>query len=283
MLNIFDKIFKTFFKYNKRKFRARYDFFNDSILNDKLDKSSFVTIPFLDEEEVTLITNYIREKTPLVSMAKDNGFVPGVTVKSKEEKKDLDLFLRNIIEPKLNSVAEDFKVVIFTILIKAFGENSKLDVHQDWSIVDESKYASYSLWIPLIDSTIENGAIQIVEGSHKKFDNIRGGSILSVLNTNEKFTKQMKQMKPIEMKKGELLILNQRAIHYSPANTTNKMRFSAIGTVVPKEAEIFLYYQKDKKNLEVYKMKEDFFFDYDDFILEKGQKPKGEKVGEIKL
>lgn len=246
-----------------------------------IDKDGIIKIPFLNQTQIEEYTKFVTEKTPIVEMSSDYGLVAGVSFDSNRMKHELHHKIEETILPILNSYLTDFKSLIFTSLVKGTGKHSKLDIHQDWSVVDEKHHHSWSLWIPLIDCTVDNGTLFVIKGSHKKLHNVRGGSIPSIFKDDTE--ELIKLMEPIEVKAGEALIFYQNICHFSPPNLTETPRITLISSLAPKNADIFQYYLKDEETVEVYQMDDAFFMQFDDFIVEKDQAPKkGFKIGELK-
>jgi len=50
-------------------------------------------------------------------------------------------------------------------------------VHQDMTLVDESKFSGINIWVPLVDLTEKNGVLQVLPGSHRIFPRYRGSTI----------------------------------------------------------------------------------------------------------
>ncbi len=69
------------------------------------------------------------------------------------------------------------RYVVETSLPKAPGEDSRLIMHQDMTLVDESEYSGINIWCPMIDLNETNGAIEVVPKSHRFYKTYRGSSI----------------------------------------------------------------------------------------------------------
>lgn len=253
--------------------------FKDKTLQNKVETDGIVKVPFLSSKEVEKLTTFIKNETPMYELTNQLGFVVGVVISEKSIKNKMDKFIREIVNPICETYIDNFKPLVYTAVGKRAGGGSKLDIHQDWSVVDESKFNSLSLWIPLTDITIENGAVHALIGSHNTYRNIRGGNIPSIFSKNK--DEIINKMHAFEMKAGEALFFNQRLAHYSPENKTEKTRISVISNLVSQEAEVLLYYKKNDTTLELYKMEDDFYNCYENFIEEKELRPKGIKINEI--
>lgn len=252
--------------------------FKNSLFQEQFDEVGFVKVPLLNNEEVFLLKEYITEKTPIIEKTNQLGFFQGVCIDDKQTKINLDNHIRSIINPKLTNVIENFKEIIYTALAKGCGENSKLELHQDSSFVDENIDFSMSLWIPLSDSNLANGAIHFLNGSHKSFPAIRCATIS---HNYGNINKIKQSMECIDVKQGEALLFNARMLHYTPNNTSGEIRMAIMSCLIRSDADILQYYKISESRLEAYKMKDNFFLDYENFMEEIYQKPKGEKIGEV--
>jgi ectoine hydroxylase-related dioxygenase (phytanoyl-CoA dioxygenase family) len=76
-------------------------------------------------------------------------------------------------EQEYNNVLADYKPIIANFIRKKT-DGGEVPLHQNWAFVEETKYTSVSIWCPLVDSTVENGTLQVVPGSHKRFGLQRG-------------------------------------------------------------------------------------------------------------
>lgn len=42
-----------------------------------------------------------------------------------------------------------------------------MPMHQDWTIVDETKFVALNIWTPLQQTTELNGTLEVIKGSHR--------------------------------------------------------------------------------------------------------------------
>jgi ectoine hydroxylase-related dioxygenase (phytanoyl-CoA dioxygenase family) len=90
-----------------------------------------------------------------------------------------------VFDPAMDGTFHQFKKLGSTFLCKAPGEAGKVGVHQDWSVVDEDKYYSATIWVPTVDTTEENGALRVLPGSHKFYKGLRSPNIPFIYHGNE--------------------------------------------------------------------------------------------------
>ena len=105
--------------------------------------------------------------------------------------------------------------------------------HQEiFYTIPETKFIQ--TWCPLIrDTSIENGTIEVCEGSHKEgiakqtWNEIEGRATQIIVN--EELVAKYKQKK-LSMKKGEILFFDPHMFHRSGHNSTkDEVRFSLVG------------------------------------------------------
>ena len=175
-----------------------------------------------------------------------------------------DIEFRNKMNDKINEVFrrannenfENFHAQGGTFMVKSKGKEGVLIPHQDWSIVDETKFRSFNVWIPLVDVAVENGTIQVLEGSHKLVDAFRGPNTPSAFD--EVYDEAWQKMKALTMKAGEAMIYDHRLLHASTENKTDEGRLVIVYGIIPKGAEMRYYYVENDKISE-YECNEEFF------------------------
>ena len=168
--------------------------------------------------------------------------------------------LHKILKNKMESLFPNLELLGGTLGTKKRGR-SVLEAHQDWSIVDESIYESYNLWIPLVDTNKINGTLGLVEGSHLWFKNVRG---YNIPNPFCRYTKMfLKIGDEPALKAGQAILYDHRLIHFSRANKSNVLRNVAIIGMKPKTASLELCFKRDFNTIEVYPAKPEDFYKFD--------------------
>lgn len=247
--------------------------FKESLLNEQLQRDGIVKFSLKEGFSATACDQFLRGKLEKYPDELEHAFYGSVSIGELETKKEIHRDIsQNLLGPYFEELLQDHRVLTYCFLVKGLGDKSILKLHQDWSIVDERKYRNYNLWVPLVDSTKENGPLYALKGSHHFPLNIRGGGIPH--KYSQCFESAKEHMEAIEVMTGEALLFDVRLLHYSPPNHSQYPRTAIINNVIPSEAHVIQYHgQKEGGELIVneYDVPEDFFIHYDNFPIEKDQ------------
>ena len=225
----------------------------DTILEKELKEKGYVVIPFLTKEETTELKNFYYEyHSPTLEGMYATAHVPDIDLRMKMNDKIKEVFSRAIEETFCHATA-----LGGSFIAKGKGNNGTLKPHQDWNIVNEEKYRSFNIWVPLVDLTDNNGAICVMPQSHLWQKTFRSANTPSVFQNIE--NELWDAMKKLYMKAGEALIYDHRLLHASGNNNTDEIRLATVFGIIPDEAEMMYYHQKDEHTIQVYKSNPEFF------------------------
>jgi len=216
---------------------------------------------------------------------KEGGMFYSMYSRDKEYRKRVHETIAEILKPTLEANFKDYKNVVNAFVVKLPGEKSEFYVHQDTTAVDEFKFSPLSLWIPLHDITPENGALAIIEKTHWFFSPYRGVSFSFPFKKINDTIK--KYLKPVYMKAGEIMCFDNRIIHNSMANTSDRPRIAVICGIFPKEARFQTCYRAPEENspIELYHHDNNYMMDYPHFFYNCTDRPhfgeKGDVLSEI--
>lgn len=169
--------------------------------------------------------------------------------------------------PRAQQLTDRFHPVLGVLSFKYPGAQSGLAMHQDWSLVDEKRHRSFSVWLALCDMDENNGTLQVAEGSHLYAGYPRGMNIsYSFLHIQQELNAQLKS---ISLRQGDAIVFDHRLIHASPPNATEAVRTAAVMAMIPDEAEFIHYYLSQTKTdtFEILKMDEQKFYLTDFFDI----------------
>lgn len=141
---------------------------------------------------------------------------------------------------------------------------SDLLIHQDSTVIDETKDYCLFVWIPFCDVTLQNGHMSFVPGSHL------WGNTQRSLGVPWQFRNHVKTLykytEPVLVKKGDVIIFDPACIHASAPNLSNQIRHAITLTVLRKNYELVYFFRNKnigERLIEKYTVTESFYYHYD--------------------
>jgi ectoine hydroxylase-related dioxygenase (phytanoyl-CoA dioxygenase family) len=238
--------------------------FKDEKLQQQFNLNGYVVIPFLNNTEVESLRDFFFEKHPNIP----EGFYSSSFNADEAHKQSVNQQIENVLG---GSVAANFNAVKklgSCFLNKQPGAQSQMPIHQDWTVVDEPNFDSVTIWIPLQDVNESNGAIQVIDGSHRFSNALRSPSLQDPFNNVEKELRN--DLKLLPMKAGQAFIFSQALLHASPPNLSNEPRIAVTYGLIDEAAQLMFYHQNEEGKVEQYFVEENFFQQYNTQI---GQRP----------
>lgn len=238
--------------------------FENDTFNDQFERSGYITTRLLDSNKMQSLKELAAH------------LMHDYEESSKNVKADYDLsfFQQNAAAKKLifDSLWHFFKEPIAKFLpdyepliINMFNKKpgtGEVPIHQNWTFVDEDKYTSVSVWIPLCDVSRKNGTLEVVPGTHFGVSKYRSPSIPWVFKGMETVLKE-KFMQPLELVEGEVGIIDDSVIHYSGDNFSGKDRPTIQLILKPKKAQALHYLgSEDHASVRIYEVDPDFFMSF---------------------
>jgi ectoine hydroxylase-related dioxygenase (phytanoyl-CoA dioxygenase family) len=261
--------------------------FKDESLEREFNQKGYVTLPFLNTSEVehlkTLFFETIAESGgPKTSGDVDFDSKSLITYdftfidKNTDYKRKVFNIITKAFEDKTNKILNNYRPIIANFIRKQ-KDGGEVPMHQNWAFVDEIKYTSVSIWVPLVDSNEENGTLQMVDGSHKRFGQFRGPMIPWELR-NLKDEIVSKHLTPMNVKAGDCVILDDSIVHYSNINSTTGLRLAIQLIMVPQEASTVHYHfdrESDASKIQILETDLDFYMNFHPWLKPIGKKHLG--------
>ncbi len=107
--------------------------------------------------------------------------------------------------------------------------------HQDFNYWPLEPPIIISAWIAVDSATLENSCLQIVPGSHKKvIPHVKATSDMAFGQMGDLNYIDTNNHVSLEMQPGEFVLFNERTLHHSEANRSNKRRIGlAVRVILP--------------------------------------------------
>lgn len=241
--------------------------------NDNIEKEyredGFVRLPLLQVNELATIKD-LYHRTYGQSF---QGLQPLLRVGDAKRNIELHYEIARILSPILEKWFLPFAYNANHFIVKGANDSNTFRLHQDWNVVNETKYIAAHIWIALQDTDTENGALFVLRGSHRYFDNIRSGSCgIAFIEDTETIRKHITSL---PVKAGEAIVYQQALFHGSHPNSTPDPRLACISSIRPQQASM-VYYQQDLDKLIEHEISPEILLNQLS-QLEKGSRPMATK------
>jgi hypothetical protein len=243
--------------------------FADNSRSEQFEKYGYVVVDLLTQHAVDALKDFYKaNQQPAQSAFHTTHFST-----DKDFKKKVHDAIASTLQPALKNVLTAYAPAFGNFMVKEAGGNNPMPMHADWTYVDERANTSISVWVPLTDTTIENGCLGVIPFSQHLSHHIRGPRILQwEYPCNELLIEKMGKLLPI--KAGQAVIYNHRLLHFSPPNNSDETRLAVNLSLVPEGARV-IHYTVPEGQEKIHKFEVDgfdFFIQYDNFQMpEKGK------------
>ena len=253
--------------------------FKDKAHQRQFDRQGFLVIPFLNEAEIAHMDGLFDVLHPALP---DNGFFAGSYSPDMDYKKRVSEEIKVVFRRRYDELFRDYTPFGGAYLYKIPSPNSDLFIHQDWTVVDESRHVALNIWVPLCDITPENGPLMVLPGSHyDAYPALRAPTMRYFFDQD--YAIAMRHLETVIVKAGEAVILNQSLVHYSPPNKSDKIRKAITAGVKTGDAQMIFHFKDpaaEGNRIEKFEMDDDFFIQFENFFEDIYKRPTvGKSVG----
>lgn len=177
----------------------------------------------------------------LKNLNPESGFFTSTFSTNTDYRRKANDYILELLQPVLDSAFDNYQILYANFMVKPPGAGSVCDLHQDWTYVDEEKYYTLNIWIPLLDIDVNNGTIHFIKASHSFDKRVRGRDIWwPYFDRRQHMVDTM--VTAVPLKAGEAAIFNSKTFHYSPPNNTSNTRVAVSVVVTFKEADLVHYF-----------------------------------------
>ena len=145
-------------------------------------------------------------------------------------------YLMSYLEEQLDTSKIDLLPV--SHILKPFGTKGSV-WHHDSSVVDERKYFTLNVWMPLVNSHRLNGCLWMFPGSHINDNYFREFAYNYIVG--DVYKEMRKHMVPLNVKAGEIVLFHRNIIHGSTNNYLPMDRIALEGLILSKGAQKHVY------------------------------------------
>lgn len=256
--------------------------FRDPALQKQFEEDGYVIVQFLEPEEIQALLDFKNGTRPdnrFNTNAEDATYHFTFLDTNIPYKKEVFNTVMQFFQPAIDKWMIDYKPLIVNFVLKDAGYG-EVPVHQNWNFVDEEKFRSFSVWVPLMDTNAENGTLQIIPGTHTQNFHyaIRSPWIPWYFKDFSDFVIK-EYHRPLNVKAGQAVIFDDSLIHYSSPNNSKEQRIVIQNIIIPAETEAVHYYVDPERPevLQTMVVDKEFYLDYDMRATPKGFKSVAEE------
>jgi hypothetical protein len=229
--------------------------FRDPVQQESFNRLGYIVADFLDAAELATLNELFdrtvrsgRETYPIFSNLR---YYISVFDQDSAKRKEVDTVVKAMCRDKIEPLMLDYRILLCNFMAKQPGGVGEIQVHQDFSFVDEDRFVGFNLWIPLEDTDRQNGCFYMLPGSHRALKSYRAASVPDTLTKYNEILKTY--MIPMPIKAGTGILFDHRLFHYSPDNASERWRPAVQLVVIPREAQpvIMQYQAADPPRLDV--------------------------------
>lgn len=237
--------------------------FRSDALQRQVDQDGVVTTPLLNADELRAIRDLYYSVNPdgVVPQLRD-GIHMTIWCSDPDYKAHIREALKRLLRPAMERMFQDFRMVTPVFIVKVPGAETTFPIHQDWSVVDETRHTALNVWVPLQDVGAHNGGLWAVPGSHRLRNHIRGaGHLFPNLRSVE--TPLRDRMRQVGGQAGTATVFYHRVIHGSPPNLSSAPRVALACSILPSNVPLHIYFQRDAGSpLQVYHPSDNFIYGF---------------------
>ncbi|MGB6057843.1 MAG: phytanoyl-CoA dioxygenase family protein [Microthrixaceae bacterium] len=237
----------------------RADTFVDGSLEGSLREVGYVVIDLLEPSQLDVLT----EITERLYIDDKHGFHASNLSAQHGYRHSVYEEVGPIIDAAARALFVDHHPFTASLLMKWPDEDSAFNSHQDWTMVDETRFRTVNVWCPLVDTSSHNGALRVLPGSHKVLDAIRCSPMPPAGCESPGWQVGWEEMVPVEVKAGQALVFDHSLLHSSGPNFSDSVRPAVAVAFKPKQASLYHWFlpNPSERTLEVMSVDSAFFAD----------------------
>lgn len=233
----------------------------DHEAENKLNRNGFVQFKnFLTPAEVKELFELYKKLHPVANA--DKGMWNSLYDISREEGLAASEKILSILKPKFEKLFVSYYTPVATFMSKNCNANSTCDLHRDFSLLDECEFQYRNIWIPLVSTRENNGALYVLPGSNQVFDYEL--PMFTEWPYRHMQAELFKNIETVEAEAGDLVIYLDKTLHGSHVNySTDSRPVVHLGALHPDMDIRFYYHDRPANSVKVYSVPFQFFFEKD--------------------
>lgn len=177
-------------------------------------------------------------------------------------RRQVDELVRSVFGGPLDKLIPGYEILTSNIYVKPPGVG-RFEIHQNWPTIAQLDVPTLTVWVPLQDTSFQNGTIRIVRGSHHLFPDVSAASSDRFFDDFERELIET-YLEPIDVGAGEALVFDDSLLHWSGANLSNRPRVTFQIELIPRGVPAVLWIRspEDPETFELWGIDKEYWIDY---------------------
>lgn len=195
---------------------------------DAISAHGYCVVPFASPEAVAELSALYRR----LSVDQGLSFFASANDLERPQAELVSHEINRIVASQLERWFPAHRSFLGSFLVKGPHHGAQISFHQDLSYTNERSARTTVLWLPLIDTTADNGALAVVAGSHRWTTGCRPSGI-DPLPTDQHQDLFAAHGVQLEIPAGTAVAYDAATVHGSPSNTSSQVRVAVGIALVP--------------------------------------------------
>ncbi len=226
----------------------RHPVLRDASLDERIDSHGAVRCPWFDPPEL----GALRSTVERLGLDGESGFhdtaAAGLGV---EDRQEVHRLLTGAFAPVADRTLAGYVPIMSAIMTKWPGAGGEKEIHRDFQLVDESRFRTVCVWVPLGDVDEANGALRVLHGSHRVATGIRSVPRTPQEPPDPLGDLRMEDLEPVPVRAGEAVVFDLAVVHGSDLNRSAEPRRAVGVAYAPAAAELSLRYVGERGDVEL--------------------------------
>ncbi|MEM0997245.1 MAG: phytanoyl-CoA dioxygenase family protein [Bacteroidota bacterium] len=234
----------------------------DPQLRAEFAEKGYALLPQFAEKELAPLRSLYQS----LQRGQNDGFFTSMNLEDSDDRRRVDATIKCLLGEKAQELLPGYRPLLGNFTVKAPEGDSELRIHLDWSVLDERHHRTIGIWLPLSDVDEHNGALGILEGSHR-VGHTRRGSLVNFVTWDQRFSpsgflEAVKAQYPARLlclKAGTAVIYDLSLAHFSVPNRTPQVRLATNLMMIPEEAQPVHYFRESERRIRQMQVDQEFF------------------------
>jgi len=233
--------------------------FGDDQMDRALRHDGYLMLPFLDESHIQALRRLHDRMMPALPA----DFTATTLDDSFDFRRRVSHGIRRIVEERLRRILPRYKVILATFVSKrARTTQGRVNLHQDWWLVDNRIHRALHFWCPLVDVGTRNGCLKVVPGIHRFLNDPYPIHPPSYRTAYHPVLPRLEAelVRRVSMPAGSALVYDERMLHGSDDNLSDQPRLAFNCVVVPEGLEPIVYWwdEREPSRMSILEVSEEF-------------------------